>query len=550
MGLMKGIMNKMTGCDTKSQEYDAILYGIDDIIESGYKANNVYNPNEHKVLIDTYSGAMEKLNGMSFLKKGKQKKVCSQLKADIEKQNDVFRTVYDSILSVEEPSVKTTTKAVEDAPVIDKAPVKTAYYENMIKQQVQPIDTKNEDSVSYTEKLQSVYSSVRDTASTIKDIVKDNVPNISASNLKANLETKALFNPRATYAAGLITLFGARTVGAMVTQNTSNLTDSLYDIDYLGVLFNETAGNAQDAIIRKYTGNLTADVSVADSWEGIITHPDFTATQDFEEAFGRLYGIDASEISNLPEELQARIREIQEIYAQNLLVDTPIAETMGEGELVEWGNDGKDVYTAENYSDLIEKTGPANTLVNEYSISDKINVAVESGYEVKVHAYNDDWTRGPTGAIIELAPADEADITDSGSALTKENITLEDAVKGSFGEDETSKEFHIVEDRQPHDNNIPPVAFATANPDDGTVMKTMVGDNGNSYICVGFEPPKYNADGQLIGLSDRLTSPWGQLDALIEEHSSLFPSGGSGGSAGTAPDDGSSGGGRDGGDEY
>ena len=531
MGLMKGIMNKMTGRDAKPQEYGAILSDIDSIIESGYKANNVYDPNEHKVLIDTYSGAMEKLNGMSFLKKGKQKKVCSQLKADIEELNAVFRTVYDSTISVEELSAKTTTKAVEDVPIINKAPVKTAYYENMIEQQTEPVSAKKKDSTSYTEKLQNVYSAVKDTASAVKN--------------------KALFNPRTTFAAGLIAFTATRTVGAMLTQDTSGLNDTIYDVDNLtSVLFNETAGSAQDAIISNYTGNLTADLSVADSWEGIITHPDFTATQDFEEAFGRLYGIDASEISNLPEELQARIREIQEIYAQNLLVDTPIAETMGEGELVEWGNDGKDVYTAENYSDLIEKTGPANTLVNEYSISDKINVAVESGYEVKVHAYNDDWTRGPTGAIIELAPADEADITDSGSALTKENITLEDAVKGSFGEDETSKEFHIVEDRQPHDNNIPPVAFATANPDDGTVMKTMVGDNGNSYICVGFEPPKYNADGHLIGLSDRLTSPWGQLDALIEEHSSLFPSGGSGGSAGTAPDDGSSGGGRDGGDEY
>ncbi|MCK5062639.1 MAG: hypothetical protein KAR23_01810, partial [Candidatus Aenigmarchaeota archaeon] len=102
MSLIKGIMNKMTGCDTKSQEYDAIRYGINDIIESGYKANSVYDPNEHKVLIETYSGAMEKLNGMSFLKKGKQKKLCAKLKVSIEEQNGAFRTVYDSILGIEE----------------------------------------------------------------------------------------------------------------------------------------------------------------------------------------------------------------------------------------------------------------------------------------------------------------------------------------------------------------------------------------------------------------------------------------------------------------
>ncbi len=524
MSLLNGIKNKITGRNTKLQEYDAITYGIDSIIESGYKADNFYNPNEHKVLIETYSNAMERLNEMSFLKKGKQKKVCAKLKADIEVQNDVFKTVYDSILGIEEASAKTTTKAVEA-------------------------------STNYTEKLQNVYSAVKDTVSTAKDTVSaikdkviDNVPNISASKLKANLETKALFNPRATYATGLIALIATRTAGAVLTNDTSGINEYFHDIDYLGVLFNETANSAQDAIIANYTGDLAADLSVADSWEDIITHPDFTPTQDFEEAFGRLYGIDTSEISNLPEELQTRLREIQEIYAQSLFVDAPIAETMGEGELIEWGNDGKDIYTAENYSDLIEKTGPADTLVNTYEIGpgDKINVAVESGYDVKVHAYNDDWTRGPTGAIIELVPADEASsVADSDSALTKENITLEDAIKGSFGEDETSKEFHIVEDKQSHDNNIPPVAFATGNPDDEIVMETMVGKNDNSYICVGFEPE------HPVGKSyiNSPSSPWGQLDELLEKYSNLFPSGGGGGSSGTGPDDGS-GGGRDGGDEY
>jgi len=454
MNFMKNIKNKMTGRNTKPREYDAIRYGIDDIIKSGYTTNDIYDPYEHKVLIETYLGAIEKLETMSFLKKGKQKK-----------------------------------------------------------------------------------------------ILKDKVPNISAENLKM----RALSNPRRVYVAGFIGLFGARTAGALLTQDTSGLNDSLYDIDNLtSVVLSEASGITPDAAI--YTGDLTAGLSIADDWENVITHPDFTPTEDFEDAFRRLYSIDPSEISNLPEELQERLKEIQDIYAQNPPI-APVAESLGDGTLIEWGNDGKDIYTAENYLDLVEKTGPADTIVNEYSISNdgRINVAVESGYEVKVHAYNDDWTKGPTGAIIELVPTDEADpATGLDSALTKENITLEDAVKGSFGEENVPKEFHIVEDK-PFDKNIPPVAFATADPDEGNVMATKVGRNDNSYICVGFEPPKYNADGHLIGLTDSLTSPWGQLDALLDKYSHLFPSSGGSGSTGTdgdtPPDDGC-GGGRDGGDEY
>ncbi|NOQ38447.1 hypothetical protein GQ472_06185 [archaeon] len=492
INFMKGIKDKMTGCNAKPQKYDAIRYGIDDIIESGYKANNVYDPDEHKVLIDTYLGAMEKLETMSFLKKKKQNKICAQLKADIEDQNRAFRTVYDSILGIE------------------------------------PVSVNKESSRTYAEKLQNVYSAVKDTASTIKDIV----PNISAENLKI----KALDNPKRVYFAGLIGLFGARTVGAMLTQDTSGLNDSLYDIDNLtSVVLNEasTSGSLTGAEI--YTGDLTTGLSIADNWEKIITHPDFTQTEDFEDAFRRVYSIDASEISNLPEELQERLKEIQDIYAQNVAVDaSPVAETLGEGPLVEYGKDGKDVYTPtpENIDELVEKTGPADTLVNEYSISDKINVAMEPDHKPEVIYYNEDWTKGPTGSIIELVPDKETDSTTGIDAtLTKENITLEDAIKGSFGEEGTSKEFHIVKDK-PFDNNEPPVAFATGDPDNGTVMTTKVGRNDNSYICVGFDPE--HQDGMLHIDSPR--SPWHQLDDLLDKYSSLFPSGGGGsGSSETAP---------------
>ncbi|MCK4808620.1 MAG: hypothetical protein KAS90_03300 [Candidatus Aenigmarchaeota archaeon] len=508
---MKNIKDKITGHNAKPQEFDAICYGIKDIIESGYKANDIYNPNEHEALITTYLGAMEKLENISFLKKGKQKKLCAKLKADIEDQNETFRTVYDSILGIE------------------------------------PVSAKKEDSTTYAKKLQNVYSTVKDTASTVID-----VPRSSAENLKI----KALDNPKRVYFAGLIGLFGARTVGAMLTQDTSSLNDSLYDFDNLtSVVLNEasTSGSLTGAEI--YTGDLTTDLSIADNWENVITHPDFTATEDFEDAFRRLYSIDASEISNLPEELQERLKEIQDIYAQNQLVDTPIAETLGEGPLVEYGKDGKDVYTPtpENIDELVEKTGPADTLVNEYSISDKINVAMEPDHKPEVIYYNEDPAQGPTGSIIEIVPNKEADsATGLGSTLTKENITLEDAIKGSFGEEGTSKEFHIVKDK-PFDNNEPPVAFATGDPDNGTVMTTKVGRNDNSYICVGFDPE--HQDGMLHINSPN--SPWEQLGNLFDKYSHLFPSGGGGGgSDGTdgdiPPDDGDDdcGGDRDGGDEY
>jgi len=510
MNFMKNIKDKITGHNAKPQEFDAIRYGIKDIVESGYKTNDVYNPNEHKVLIDTYLGAMEKLETMSFLKKKKQKKLCAKLKADIEMQNETFSTVYDSILGIE------------------------------------PVSAKKEDSTTYAEQLQNVYSAVKDTASTLKD----KAPNISAENLKM----RALSNPKRTYVAGFIALAATRTVGAMLTQDTSGLNDSLYDIDNLTSVLNETATSGSLTGAEIYTGDLATDLSTADNWERIITHPDFTQTEDFEDAFRRLYSIDTSEISNLPEELQERLKEIQDIYAQNQLVDAPVAETLGEGDLVEYGKDGKDVYTPtpENIDEILNKTGPADTLVNEYSISDKINVAIESGYKPEVMYYEDDYTKGFTGTIIKLVPTDEIDPTaDLGSVLTKGNITLEDAVKGSFGEEGTSKEFHIVEDK-PHDNNKPPISFATADPDEGNVIVTKVYE-GDTYICAGFEPPKYNADGHLIGLTDRLTSPWGQLRELMYQY---FPSGGGGGSDGTEadipPDEGDDdcGGDRDGGDEY
>ncbi|MCK4927092.1 MAG: hypothetical protein KAS11_01385 [Candidatus Aenigmarchaeota archaeon] len=482
-------MKKLRGPTTKSEnEFDAILYGIQDIKDNGYTATADYNPEEHTALITTYLGATEKLETMSFLKKGKQKKLCAKLKADIEDQNETFRTVYDSILGIE------------------------------------PVNAKKEDSTTYAKKLQNVYSAVKDTASTVKDIV----PNISAENLKI----KALDNPKRVYFAGLIGLFGARTVGAMLTQDTSGLNDSLYDIDNLtSVVLSEASGSLSGPEI--YTGDLTTGLSIADNWEDIITHPDFTATEDFEDAFRRLYSIDTSEISNLPEELQERLKEIQDIYAQNPPV-APVAESLGEGPLVEYGKDGKDVYTPtpENIDELVEKTGPADTLVNEYSISDKINVAMEPDHKPEIIYYNEDPAQGPTGSIIEIIPDKEADsATGLGSTLTKENITLEDAIKGSFGEEGTSKEFHIVEDK-PFDNNKPPVAFATGDPDNGTVMTTKVGRNDNSYICVGFDPE--HQDGMLHINSPR--SPWGQLDIILDKYSSLFPSGGGGGgSSETAP---------------
>ena len=509
---MMNFMKKLRGPTTKSEnEFDAILYGIQDIKDNGYTATADYNPEEHTALITTYLGATEKLETMSFLKKGKQKKLCAKLKADIEDQNETFRTVYDSILGIE------------------------------------PVNAKKEDSTTYAKKLQNVYSAVKDTASTVID-----VPRSSAKNLKM----RALSNPKRVYVAGFIGLFGARTVGAMLTQDTSGLNDSLYDIDNMtSVVLNEasTSGSLTGAEI--YTGDLTTGLSIADNWEDIITHPDFTQTEDFEDAFRRLYSIDASEISNLPEELQERLKEIQDIYAQNVPVDTPpVAETLGEGPLVEYGKDGKDVYTPtpENIDELVEKTGPADTLVNEYSISDKINVAMEPDHKPEVIYYNEDPAQGPTGSIIEIVPDKEADsATGLGSTLTKENITLEDAIKGSFGEEGTSKEFHIVEDK-PFDNNKPPVAFATGDPDNGTVMTTKVGRNDNSYICVGFDPE--HQDGMLHINSPN--SPWGQYKNLIDEYSHLFPSGGGGGSDGTdgdiPPDDGDDdcGGDRDGGDEY
>ncbi|MEA2003574.1 MAG: hypothetical protein U9O53_01295 [archaeon] len=540
MSLLKGIKDKITGCSTTFQEYDAITNGIDSIIKSGYKANNVYNPDEHKVLIETYSNAMEKLGGMSLLKKRKQKKICSMLKADIEEQNDTFKTVYDSILGIEEPSVKTATNAVEDAPVIDEASVKATCYESIVEQQAAPIEA---EPTNYTKKLQNVYSSVKDTVSTVKDKVIDNVPKISAEELRKKLELKALFNPRATYAAGLLAILGTRTATAMLSKDFSSLNLSdLNGFDFHPFYSNLDLNPSDYISATDYTGNLTADLEMANQWEDVITHPDFTPTQDFEEAFGRLYGMDASEISNLPEELQERFKEIWDIYAV-MPVDIPTAESLGNGTLIEWGGDGKDIYTAANIDELIEKVGSGSTNTDVYQAGD-ITIIAEDGMTADVIYMNDDRIydphKGGIGALIEIKEGSE---TETATKIA-DDITRETAIRDLLDRDKESI-VEIAHDKTPMDNNDVPTALAAVQ-NDGAVIKSLEGDNGNTYILIGYEPEGGP------GMTNELDSAWGQLNLIEEKYSGiLHPSGGGGGgNGGTAPDDGGSGGGRDGGDEY
>ena len=237
-----------------------------------------------------------------------------------------------------------------------------------------------------------------------------------------------------------------------------------------------------------------------------------------------------------PEELTIPAKVADEEEEEIIPTPTPIEEL---GNIIYWA-DSKNIISAEDYGILMdriieESEETRDTLTDIFSVDNSTDLILEDGYTPSIIYYNDDIDKGPAGILIELVPDKDIDEKDKIPERTEDDISLDDAVKGSFRTEDRLG--HPFEDLDKHDKEKAPAGMVLTELE--RVIDEEEGRNNNKYIIIGFDATEERLRIENSG------RPWEQVELIKDMFSSLFPSGG--GSAGTTPADSDSGGGRDGG---